>query len=163
MHLFTDRQGRDWEVEITVATVKRVQDLLKYSLYGLLQDEARPLGDLVADPVRLVDTLYVVCRPQAVRLQVSDEDFGRLFAGDVLERATDAFLAELVDFFPQARARGALAQILDKGRKLQTILFDRAERELAEVDLEKAADSLLEKWKSSSGNAPDNWDLTRVA
>ena len=147
---FKDTEGRTWQVAITVADVKRVRSLLDIDLYKLLDDGFKGLGELVADPVALVDLVYVLCRPEADRRGVSDEDFGRAMAGDCIEDAVDAFLGALTDFFPNPRVRQSLTSLLAKGRRVRDLVMDRATEQIGAIDV----DSEAARWIASSGSSP---------
>jgi len=154
MKTFKDNAGRLWQVEITTDTVKRVHGLLGVhlaieTLSGDLMDR------LVDDPVLLCDVLYAVCKPQADEAGVSDEDFGRAMAGDVIAQATDALLEELVGFFPQGR-REVVAQALAKSRKLRGIAIDWATKRLAGDEIESELKRRLEAAGAGSGSSPDS-------
>lgn len=114
MRQFKDTQGRDWDLVVNVGQIERVRDLVKVDLYGLFSDEAKRL---FADPVLLVNTLYVMCSAQADQRKMSDEDFGRAFDGDVLEAAANALLEEVLHFFPSSR-RKILRATVDKSMEL---------------------------------------------
>ena len=86
MQTFRDNAGRTWTVAIDVAAIKRVRSLIGYDLLAVLDGTGTQA--LVSDPVLLVDVLYALCRPEADRLAVTDEDFGRSMAGDAIEHAT---------------------------------------------------------------------------
>jgi hypothetical protein len=62
MRTFTDNAGRTWTIAINVALVKRVRGALNLDLFKLLDEGARPLGELLADPVRLADVLFCLCK-----------------------------------------------------------------------------------------------------
>jgi hypothetical protein len=119
MQSFKDAAGRDWHVAINVAAVKRVKAARDIDLVAAVDPEARLLERLAGDPILLVDVLYVLCQPQAQAQNVSDEQFGEALWGESLDRAIDAFLEALTDFFPQAR-RGVLRDLLAKWRALET-------------------------------------------
>lgn len=150
MHVFATNSGQQWEVCIDVAAVKRVRALLSLDLYGLVDNGATGLNELLSDPVRFVDTIYVLCRVQADRLGVSDEAFGQSLGGDSLAAAADAFLEELIDFFPDSKARANLRRLMVKGREVADRVAAAAERTIAEFDPETVARTLI----ASSGNAP---------
>jgi len=156
VRVFKDADSRQWDLVINVAAVKRVRDLLGLDLYGLVDDEARPLGRLLGDPCKLVDVLYVLCREQAQARSITDEDFGRGFSGDSLEAAADAFCEELFDFFPNRQARETLRATKRKSRELASILLQRADQKLAEIDLAKVAEELLSKPAASPGSKSEN-------
>ena len=81
MKSFTDNKGRTWTLEVNVAAIKRVRGLCKVDLNSIVEvdSENRPtahlLEQLSSDPVLLVDVLYAICKPEADKLGVSDEDF----------------------------------------------------------------------------------------
>lgn len=122
MRSFKDGQGRDWTIEVTIDSIKRVRDLAKVDLYSLFTTEAQRL---FSDPVLLVDALYVLCHDQVSSRQMSDIDFGKLFAGDVLEQAAGALLEATVDFFPESRRR-ILRATIDKSQAMGLQLQERA-------------------------------------
>lgn len=156
MKSFVDNSGRRWLIQIHVAAVKRLRGLLDVDLYGLIDEEFAGLGKLMSDPVKLVDVIYCLCKDEADKLGVTDEDFGRAMGGDCLTHAADAFLGELTDFFPDARVRTGLHKILSMSRKVRDTLLTQAmeqmDQEMDRIDVE----SLVEKLKSSSGNSPES-------
>lgn len=156
MRSFKDSQGRLWEIEVDVRAAKRCKGLLDLSIYGLVDDGAKGLADLLSDPIRLVDTIYVLCMDQCEARSISDEDFGRLFAGDVLEEASEAFVSSVVDFFPNRAAKASLRRLLAKGKEMGQHLLERADREIEAID----PASLAAKWKPSSGRSPDSLEST---
>jgi len=108
---------------------------------------------LIADPVLLVDVLYVVCKEQADDANVTDEQFGRSMAGDAVDAATRAFLEELADFTPSPRDRARARKVIDATWKL----IDRAQDVLdakADGELARASDAALSALGGSSGNSP---------
>jgi hypothetical protein len=139
-----------------VATIKRVQGLLQINLYKLLDDNFKGLGELLGDPVQLVDVIYCLCKEEADARNVSDEDFGRAMYGDVIFHATEAFLEELIDFFPDPKVRQSLRKIITEAKKVRSRILDRAEQVLASFDADREASKLL----SSFGIAPESSELT---
>jgi hypothetical protein len=157
MHTFNDNAGRTWTIAINVAMVKRVRGLVNVDLYTLVDDKLKPLGKLLSDPVQLVDVLYALCKDEAEKKNISDEDFGRALAGDAITHAADAFIEELVDFFPEARARASLTKVLNKGRTVRDRLLDHAEKLVDRLDPDQAANELIASFMKSrahSGSTP---------
>jgi len=150
MHSFPDQLGRTWAIAIHVAAIKRVRGLVGVDLYKLVDDGFQPLADLIADPVRLCDVLYCLCKDEADAKQISDEDFGRSLAGDAITLAADAFVEELIDFFPEARARASLRKVVSAGKRVKERVLDHAEKLIATLDPERAANEFI----SSFGNWP---------
>lgn len=155
MHCFTDNVGRVWEVEINVAQAKRVRGLLGVDFYTLPDDGFTLLGKLVSSPIDLVDVLYVLCKPQADSWGVSDEDFGRALGGDSIDAATEAFLAEVVDFFPKPRVRAGLKKVLAAARALSEATEAKLEAAIDAIDLESLVRPSPTDSPASSESTPD--------
>ena len=169
MRTFNDNAGRTWSMTLNVWTVKKVRDLLGVDLLDLGGEPAsaqKPglLFRLIADPVLLVDVLYVVCKDQADGASVTDEQFGRAMGGDAIDAATKAFLEELADFTPsprdRARARKVIATTWAMIEKAQDVLDAKAEKELP-----AAVETLLAEMSalgSSSTSSPDSSAQTQA-
>jgi hypothetical protein len=140
-------------VAINVAAIKRVRGLLNVDLYKLVDDGFKPLGELVSDPVRLADVLYCLCKDEADARHVSDEDFGRALYGDAITLAADAFVEELIDFFPDARTRAGMRKLSAAGKKVKARLLDHAEAVLDQLDPEAEAQKLIASFGSSPGSS----------
>ena len=163
MRTFKDNAGRTWSLTLSVWTVKKVRDLLGVDLLDLGGEPATGPSDkkpgllfrLIADPVLLVDVLYVVCKDQADGASVTDEQFGRAMGGDAIDAATKAFLEELADFTPsprdRARARKVIATTWAMIEKAQDVLDAKAEKELP-----AAVESALSALGNSSTSSPDS-------
>jgi len=170
MRNFKDNAGRTWTVTLNVWAVKNVRDALGVDLLDLgadAKDDNGLLYRLIADPVLLVDVLYVVCKDQADEANVTDEQFGRAMAGDAIDGATKAFLEELADFTPSPRDRARARKVIDATWKL----IDRAQDVLdarADAELDRAAEAALlalsgaegSALGSSSGNSPASSEPT---
>lgn len=156
MHSFVDNAGRTWVIAINVATVRRVRALVGVDIPGLIDDGFQPLGELVADPVKLADVLYCLCKEEADAKQITDEDFGRALAGDAIALAADAFVEEMIDFFQNARVRESLRKVLASGRKVREKLLDHNDVLIAGIDPDEEARKLIASLTSS----PDSSVLT---
>jgi hypothetical protein len=156
MRTFTDNAGRIWTITVNVAALKRVRGMLNVDIYKLVDDGFKGLGELLGDVIQLVDVLYCLCKDEADARKVSDEDFGRAMFGDAIHQATEAFVEELIDFFPEARVRSSLRKIVAESRKVRDRLLGRAEQVLESFDADREANRLL----SSYGIAPASSDLT---
>lgn len=134
MSTFQDNLNRKWRVEVTVRTVKRVRDLVGVDLYEAAD------GDLVdriaADPCLLCDVICAVVRPQVEEAGLTDEDFAEGLGGDALDKATEALLAGLAEFYPEQmrhRLRAAMAK------------RDRALKEINRIVIGKLEDQTIER------------------
>jgi len=164
MKQFTDNAGRQWNVELNVATVKRVRDLCGVDLLEASDREKNLLVRLISDPILLVDVIYCVCKPQADQQQVTDEDFGRAMAGDAIDAATEALLGEIVNFTPNPRDRRRLQKatakmnaMLDRTREfLETKLDDPRLDANLESALRKFDESFTSSLESSASTPEDS-------
>jgi hypothetical protein len=152
MHTFKSNDGRLWTVTINVWAVKRVKGLCGVDIYGLVDDTFEGVGKLLSDPCQLVDVIYSLCKEEADKLNITDEDFGRAMGGDSLEHAANAFLEELFDFFPDPRRRAGLKQVLVKMRAVESLMMASAEAEIEKIDVDSLALTLKEK----SGNRQES-------
>ena len=144
MKTFNDATGRVWTLAINVDAIKRVKSLVSVDLLDAVNGKL--LEKLVSDPILLCDVLYSLCKPQADASGVSDSDFGRSMAGDVIDLATQAFMEELVDFFP-SRRRTVLQKALAKLKNLEAKVLTAAEAKMDSPEI----DAVIEKMLADSG------------
>ena len=152
MKTFTDNAGRAWTVTINVDAIKRVRTLAQVNLLDVLDDGCKLLAELHDDPVLLVDVLYCICKPEADAQNVTDEEFGRAMSGDASLQASPALLEEMSYFFPNARQRAAMKELLKKTETVVERLLDHAETTIAELDPESVAQTAI----ASFGNSPES-------
>lgn len=131
MRTFQDAAGRTWTVAVNVGTVKRVRGLLNEDLLDIEQ----VLPRLLVDPILLCDVLFCVCKPEADARQISDEDFAAAMAGDVIGRAKEALIGELVDFFHEPSQREALKLALEKQEQLRAKMMVLLRARIASMEL----------------------------
>lgn len=147
MRSFTDAGGRVWELAITVGSARRARDKTGVHLYSLIDDGAKALGALFDDPIKFTEVVYYLCKESA---SLTPDDFCEAFTGDTLSAAADAFFEELVDFFPDPKARESLRKLKAKSKLLQVKLLEKTEANLDSLDL----DSLAETMSASPGSSP---------
>jgi hypothetical protein len=150
MPSFRDANGKTWEVRVDVAAVKRVLELAHVDLRVI--ESGKTLAELALDPVKLVDTLYAVVKPQTDAVGISDEQFAALFAGDVLEAAATALIDGILDFFPasQRRALEKLRTAIDRGTQK---VFSLAEAELNPEKIESEIERRFRRRNKSSSSS----------
>ena len=147
MRTFKDSAGNTWCLQINVSTVKRCRAYAEVDLVALFDSECEALQKLSNDPIKFVETLYVLCGDEAKERNVSSDQFEAAMSGDSINTAMNAFLEELIDFFPEERKRNALKKVLDASRKLQDKMMDQAESRINEINLDEIAATMT----SSSG------------
>lgn len=112
MHKFRDNAEREWIVELDGYQLKK----LKQSPLNFDARDHESILRAANDPVLLCDVLYLLCEDQAKDRGLSDRDFGRSLRGDTIDLATEAYIEETIDFFPQ-RLRQALRTTISKTRE----------------------------------------------
>ena len=73
MQSFSDNSNNVWTVQITVATIKRVQALCNVNLLDVLDSKSHLLEKLSTDPILLCDVLFAICQQQAESANITDE------------------------------------------------------------------------------------------
>ena len=134
MATFTDNSGRTWTVQVNVETIRRARAMVEVDLLDTAGGEV--LERLITDPVLLCDVLYALCKEQADQQGVTDEQFGRAMAGDVIDQATEALLEELSGFFP-SRKRRLVRAALQKLDALEEMALQAAEAKLESGEIEE--------------------------
>lgn len=112
MKKFRTNDGTEWEVVVTVATIKRVMDHTGLKLTDLFSTSEK-IQQFFADEVRFCEVLYAAVKPQADSAGKTIDDFLSAIDGSVIEAAVEALLAEVVDFFHEPR-KGLLKKVLNK-------------------------------------------------
>ena len=103
---FTDNQGNDWTLELTLGKAREVRGKLNIDLFN--EADWQTLMSSLLD--RLTFVFYLVAE-QARERNVSIDDFDRALIGPgIPDRASDAFLDELV-FFYQELGQTKLAKL----------------------------------------------------
>lgn len=154
MRTFADNAGRTWTVAVNVDSIKRVRGLAGVNLLEVLAGEL--IDKLISDPVLLCDVVYALCKPEADKKSVSDEDFGRAMAGDAIEHATKALLEDLVDFSPSPRDRRNLGRAIETTWSAMDKARDLIEARLEGGELERVVEEALSTASASSGTAPES-------
>jgi hypothetical protein len=109
------------------------------------------IDELATNPILLCDVIYAICKPEADKQNITDEQFGQAMAGDAIELATEALLEELVDFFPEAKRR-VLRKAMGRFKRVQAKALDAADKYLEDPEFEKEMDMEIERLMSLSGS-----------
>ena len=140
MKTFKDTAARPWSLSLTIGSAKKIRDLLEIDLFG---DEISTIvTDLASDPVRLADVLWVLVSDEAAAKDISEDDFFGAFSGDVNEAATDLFLEELVQLYPEKK-RIILHKILEKIRSAELRILEQAQAMVESDRLDKFIDEKI--------------------
>lgn len=155
---FTDTKGRLWTVRITGAELKRVREMTGVRLADLDDDGYQPLAALLKDVEKLIDVIFVLCLDEANERKVSDYEFGRSLAGDVLTEAAEAFRRAFEDFCPSQR-RQVMQSLASKAKVLQEKAGGLVMEAITQIDpdqmIEKLREELFER-KKHAANSPES-------
>lgn len=171
MKSFKDSEAREWHISINVATLKRVRGAFPNDEIDLAQLDPKLLQRLHAESILLVDVVYVLCRGQAEKRNVTDEQFGAAMAGTSIGAARQALLTELLDFFRgnQQHEVQILEALLDKANQIADAALTVALDGINKVDAQAMADKLAKSEPppaepstsgSSSTAAPESAEST---
>ena len=112
---FSDKDGRNWQVNLNVPTIKQIKQILEIDL---LDEKVHEVLQQIADDVVLaVDVLYLALKEQLDTAQISDEEFGKSLGGDCLNEAVGALVQALINFYPNPQKREFLKRLWEKSTK----------------------------------------------
>ena len=121
------------------------------------------LADVLArfDRLRGADVLLLTgtdehgqkIQEEADKHGVSDEDFGRALSGDVIEHASEAFVEELVSFFPDQKLRAQIRRVVEAGHKVRDRLLAHSETLLDGIDIDAEAQKLIDSFTNSPASS----------
>ena len=131
--IFKDTENREWIVRITNKTIRDVKFALSIDLRELLNDECKPLMEMISDSLKLSQVLSVACRDQLKERNVNEDDFLDAIYGDVSEKAAEAFCEAFVDFFPNPQLREAITKMLGFAKEMKTEMAIQANETLTKA------------------------------
>ena len=161
MKTFKDNAGRDWTVSVTTAAIKRLRGVLEIDLMHVVEGDL--LKKLYADPVLLVDVIYVLCKPQADAAEITDEQFGEAMAGDAIELATTALIDEIIGFFPNRRDRDRARKVMEKFRVASDRVQDALDLRADSPAIDREIDQLVASAGEPSSGSPESQESIPVS
>jgi hypothetical protein len=145
MKQINDSKGRAWNISVNVGTLGRVRDLAGVNLAEEIGEGRTDIVDkLATDALLFGRVLFGLVASQAEERDVDEMSFAEGLTGGVLELATQAFLEELVDFFPERRRR-VLRAALAKREKMEDRIVSTIERRIGDPKLDERIDGYLRK------------------
>lgn len=158
MKSFKDREGRAWDLFLTLGSLKRIKAATGLDMLDLRQwtAESNPLNRLSQDPVVLADTLCALCRSQLDQRGLTDEQFADALGGEAIDDALLALVEEWADFFHQGRKpteSTLLRQALDVLKEVRARNAAMAET-LAKVTVEQILSRSPTNSPASSESTP---------
>ena len=143
MQSFKDTNGKVWNIRLDGPLIKELRSVLKFDL---LADDG--FAKLDADPVLLIDTLYLLCRGQAPGIK--EEDFcAAIGDGDVLEAAEKALEVAYLNFSPPKK-RSLLSSLRSEQ---ESLLKEGMERAKAKITNPALRQNLMDKLEADMDRA----------
>lgn len=136
---FTALDGVEWTFRITMGTVKTVLDETGVKLTDLFYDE-KAVAPIVADTFKMLEVMFSALKPQA---SASGCDFDRFLStidGEVMEKANNALLEALTDFFHGPRRnliRRATQRFKQESERLLNEDIRAAEKAIDQMDMSR--------------------------
>lgn len=116
MSKFTDALGREWEIALTGAVVKRIALATKRDLSAIANDE-RALPQLIfLDPMGVAEVIWAVVARKAEAGGVDEMSFLEGLDADANERAATALVEAILDFFRPREIAAVLKERLPSVR-----------------------------------------------
>jgi hypothetical protein len=164
MAKFKTLDGKEWVVDVTYLTVKRVRDLCAVNVLDICNLDKESLSGWVADDLKVLEVVCAVVRPQLAAVDMSDEDFFAACDGQVLKEAVERLVDQVSDFFQEPR-KGLVKKVIKKLRETEKKMEAQAEKAidaaLSQCDFEAAlkthgssGSTSLESSESSLGALP---------
>lgn len=151
---FTDANDRKWEVFIDIPTVKKLREH-DLDVLNFFSGNMEVFEEVVGDPMKLVDTLWVVCRKQIGERGMDEEDFARGLYGDVLMSAAEALVEGICDFFPDPKRRASLKAVFRKTKEAESVMMDNAMARVEEMSVEDLVKAMETEFTKTSGGSQD--------
>lgn len=158
---FADRTGAVWNLDITVAALKRVRALTGFDLGSALTAEG--LSVLLGDIATAVDVIFALVKPEADERGTTDEAFGAALAGDTLDGALRALVRALVSFCPSPTQRAALTMLEESVNRVIAKDLESLQGRAKSGDLDREVEKALrEAFGPMSPAAPASSGLTQA-
>lgn len=110
MHVFKDKNGTEWTIDLTLDKIRRIEaadfaaafhsDAPQSIQFFPPQDDL--FTDIITNPAVAFGMVWLCCQQQAEERNIkTEEEFTNLFNGKSLQESRIAFYEELPDFFPE--------------------------------------------------------------
>lgn len=150
MAKFKDNTGREWTVEISVATTMRLR-AEGLNFYEMRDNGYKKLIDVLMDDVDLSKWLYAILKPEAEKAGVDAEAFYVALGGDALNAACNALKESVLFFIRNAETRSDLQRAFDNLKRVEDFRARKTREamdmlmEMGMEEMEKEANSSLSK------------------
>lgn len=163
MQTFKDKNGKSWDVNITLQTVVAVKSKLKeeygdVNLLNISEGDPPLMARLELDLMFFGEVMLVLLEDQIG--DMSEADVLSAFDGDTIRRSNAAFMEELINFF-QSQGATSKAAAIKKQSKAVAAARARATKIIEERDFDLIATQTVEKSAEKilgdiSGKSPES-------
>ena len=157
MQSFKDKSGKTWSFDLNIASWRRVKSETSIDLADLTPSDGKTMLDKLADPVMLMEVLYVLCVPTTERQTISGEDFMSGMSMQTVEAAADALLEEIANFSLPA-TRNLMMRLLKSSKKFVEKKNEQLEQVLASQELESSLNLI---WNEAYTSSPASLEQTQ--
>lgn len=138
MASFKDKDGRAWELQICGPTIDLVRE--EVDPLFLLDDDTKEVNTsnrLNNDPALLCHVIYLLCRKQCEKREVTLDDFYSqvIGSGETIEAAGEALAAAIVNFTPPKK-RAFIQAVAAKQKAVEELAMAKAMAALNDPALE---------------------------
>jgi len=155
MAKFQTLDGKEWVVDITYLTVKRVRDLCGVNVLDICNLDKESLSGWVADDLKVLEVVCAVVRPQLAAVNMADDEFLAACDGQVLKDAVERLIDEVSDFFQEPR-KGLVRKVIAKLRETERKMEAQAEKAIDEALSQCDFEAALETHGSSGSTLPES-------
>lgn len=158
MAKFTDTNGIEHELRVTVQTVRLCREQLQFDLPKIVLPGSKEVERFLDDPLFTCELLYFVSehrKPEGERLPTAAFYDG--LAGDALDEAQLALIDAISDFFPRPEHRAFLRCLKAKAVNKTDRVFRLATKKLHQMESETQEPSTsLDSQSSAASDSPPN-------
>lgn len=152
MAKFKTKDGKEWQVEITVGHLKDLKADCGIDMRDALKADGGTVAEAVGDPDKFGQLIWLLCGEQAEKAGLTPEQFVHLFNGEVHRSSVAAIWQATFDFFQGPKAAEKAVSAFRAGT-------ERADELMGEA-WDKAKESLISnlsagKLPVSSPSTPD--------
>ncbi|MEO0586369.1 MAG: hypothetical protein AAF078_01895 [Planctomycetota bacterium] len=123
--IFVDKLDREWTLAVDYHAMRRIAG--ETGVDFLTEPPVEALAKVCQSVETMVDAVFAVARPQALRRDIGAYEFAEGFDGQAILRARDALMEGIVGFFPQAD-QAMLRSAIEMGRAMETMSRAQSKR-----------------------------------
>jgi len=140
MHVFADSRGRTWALELNAEVMLAIRAQTGADLANLTEDSFRAIA---ADNLRLAEILKHCTRVVDAKGVAETVSLAASLSGDALGAARQAFLDELIAFFPTPRERAVIARVVQTMNAAKEMAMTMIEAQLESGEFARQIDQAM--------------------